>query len=107
MRLINETSNRMSDIIDLIDAIAFQTNILAPNAAVGSGPGGRARSWLCGGEGEVPAQQKSVFKMPVRSSELIESSTSQTQDGDELGREGERALSMHGGQRGRDGCDPA
>ena len=34
MRLINETSNRMSDIIDLIDAIAFQTNILALNAAV-------------------------------------------------------------------------
>jgi len=34
MRLINETSNRMSDIINLIDAIAFQTNILALNAAV-------------------------------------------------------------------------
>ena len=34
MRLINETSNRMSDIIDLIDAIAFQTNILALNAAI-------------------------------------------------------------------------
>jgi hypothetical protein len=34
MRLINETSNRMSDIINLIDSIAFQTNILALNAAV-------------------------------------------------------------------------
>ena len=33
MRLINETSNRMSDIIDLIDAIAFQTNILPVSTA--------------------------------------------------------------------------
>ncbi len=27
MRVINDTSNRMSDIINLIDSIAFQTNI--------------------------------------------------------------------------------
>ncbi|KAB1049402.1 HAMP domain-containing protein, partial [Cronobacter sakazakii] len=34
MRVIRGTSDRMSDIINLIDSIAFQTNILALNAAV-------------------------------------------------------------------------
>lgn len=34
MRGINDSSNRISDIISVIDGIAFQTNILALNAAV-------------------------------------------------------------------------
>ncbi|MDR7308620.1 methyl-accepting chemotaxis protein [Rhodoferax saidenbachensis] len=34
MKGINESSNRISDIISVIDGIAFQTNILALNAAV-------------------------------------------------------------------------
>lgn len=34
MRAINSSSSQMTDIINLIDAIAFQTNILALNAAV-------------------------------------------------------------------------
>lgn len=34
IRMINTTATRMSDIINLIDSIAFQTNILALNAAV-------------------------------------------------------------------------
>ena len=34
MRTINESSRRISDIIGVIDSIAFQTNILALNAAV-------------------------------------------------------------------------
>ena len=34
MKEINESSNRISDIIGVIDSIAFQTNILALNAAV-------------------------------------------------------------------------
>ena len=34
MRGINDSSNRISDIIQVIDGIAFQTNILALNAAV-------------------------------------------------------------------------
>ena len=34
MRSINESSNRIADIIGVIDGIAFQTNILALNAAV-------------------------------------------------------------------------
>ena len=34
MRTINHSAQKMSDIISVIDDIAFQTNILALNAAV-------------------------------------------------------------------------
>jgi methyl-accepting chemotaxis protein len=34
MKVINESSNKIADIISVIDGIAFQTNILALNAAV-------------------------------------------------------------------------
>ena len=34
MKDINESSNRIAEIIGLIDSIAFQTNILALKAAV-------------------------------------------------------------------------
>jgi methyl-accepting chemotaxis protein len=34
MRAISESSNRIEDIISVVDAIAFQTNLLSLNAAV-------------------------------------------------------------------------
>ena len=40
---IRDASKRIEDITRVIESIAFQTNILALNAAVGSGAGGRAR----------------------------------------------------------------
>ncbi|WP_218656156.1 methyl-accepting chemotaxis protein [Enterobacter cloacae] len=81
MRLINETSNRMSDIIDLIDAIAFQTNILALNAAVEAARAGEHGRGFAVVAGEVRqlAQKSASSASEIR--ELIESSTSQTQDG--------------------------
>ena len=48
---INNSSKKISDIIGVIDSIAFQTNILALNAAVEAARR-RARPRLCGG-GEV------------------------------------------------------
>lgn len=81
MRVINETANRMSDIINLIDSIAFQTNILALNAAVEAA---RAGEHGCGfavvaGEVRQLAQKSASSASEIRN--LIEDSTGQTQEG--------------------------
>jgi methyl-accepting chemotaxis protein len=47
MKGINDSSRKISDIISVIDGIAFQTNILALNAAVEAARAGRARQGLC------------------------------------------------------------
>ncbi len=40
MKVINEASRKISDIMSVIDGIAFQTNILALNAADGAARAG-------------------------------------------------------------------
>ena len=52
MNEITTSSRKISDIISVIDGIAFQTNILALNAAV-EAAARRARARLCCGGGEV------------------------------------------------------
>nr|CBA32314.1 Methyl-accepting chemotaxis protein II [Curvibacter putative symbiont of Hydra magnipapillata] len=48
MKGINDASRKISDIISVIDGIAFQTNILALNAAVEAARAGEQGAWLCG-----------------------------------------------------------
>ena len=84
MRLINETSNRMSDIIDLIDAIAFQTNILALNAAVEAARAGtQGRGFaVVASEVRTLAQKSAVAAKDIES--LIAQSVSSVKNGAEL-----------------------
>lgn len=81
MRVINETANRMSDIINLIDSIAFQTNILALNAAVEAARAGEHGRGFAVVAGEVRqlAQKSASSASEIRN--LIEDSTGQTQEG--------------------------
>ena len=48
MQEIATSSQKIGDIISVIDGIAFQTNILAPECGSGSGSRRRAGAWFCG-----------------------------------------------------------
>ncbi|WP_236733027.1 methyl-accepting chemotaxis protein, partial [Salmonella enterica] len=79
--IINDTANRMSDIVKIIDSIAFQTNMLALNAAVEAwrtGEHGRGFA-VVAGEVRRLAQKSASSASEIRN--LIEDSTSQTQEG--------------------------
>jgi len=84
MRVIRGTSDRMSDIINLIDSIAFQTNILALNAAVEAARAGEHGRGFAVVAGEVRqlAQKSASSASEIRV--LIEDSTGQTREGMEL-----------------------
>ena len=81
MRVINETSDRMSDIINLIDSIAFQTNILALNAAVEAARAGEHGRGFAVVAGEVRQLAQKTASSASEIRHLIESSTSQAREG--------------------------
>ncbi|SUG31405.1 Methyl-accepting chemotaxis protein II [Salmonella enterica subsp. arizonae] len=84
MRVINDTANRMSDIINIIDSIAFQTNILALNAAVEAARAGEHGAVLPLSRGRFASWRKKSASSASEIRNLIEDSTSQTQEGMQL-----------------------
>ncbi|QKJ48772.1 MCP four helix bundle domain-containing protein [Proteus vulgaris] len=84
MRAINSSSSQMTDIINLINAIAFQTNILALNAAVEAARAGEHGKGFAVVAGEVRllAQKSADSANDIRT--LIDNSSTQTQEGMEL-----------------------
>lgn len=84
MRTINASSSQMTDIINLIDSIAFQTNILALNASVEvarAGEHGRGFA-VVAGEVRLLAQKSANSANDIRV--LIENSLTETKEGMQL-----------------------
>jgi aerotaxis receptor len=82
MTSINEASRRISDIIQVVDGIAFQTNILALNAAVEAARAGeQGRGFaVVAGEVRTLAQRTSTAAKEIRG--LIQTSVDQVSAGD-------------------------
>jgi methyl-accepting chemotaxis protein len=94
MGTINESSKRITDIISVIDGIAFQTNILALNAAVEAARAGeQGRGFaVVATEVRALAQRSAAAAKEIKG--LIEDSTRRVADGSALA--GETGQTMQG-----------
>lgn len=92
MAEINESSRRISDIIGVIDEIAFQTNLLALNAAVEAARAGEQGRGFAVVASEVRslAQRSATAAREIK--ELIQDSVAKVQDGSKLVDESGRHL---------------
>jgi len=84
MELINSSSSRIVDIIDVIDGIAFQTNILALNAAVEAARAGeQGRGFaVVAGEVRTLAQRSASAAHEIKA--LIDESVQRMQAGSQM-----------------------
>jgi len=89
MRLISDSSQRIADIIGVIDGIAFQTNILALNAAVEAARAGEQGRGFAVVAGEVRALAQRSAEAAKEIKTLITASTERVEQGTaQVGRAG-------------------
>ncbi|WP_313069738.1 methyl-accepting chemotaxis protein [Melaminivora sp.] len=84
MRGINEASNRIADIIQVIDSIAFQTNILALNAAVEAARAGEQGRGFAVVAGEVRTLAQRSAEAAKEIKQLITDSVQRVEQGTQL-----------------------
>ncbi|MFD2299165.1 methyl-accepting chemotaxis protein [Paracidovorax citrulli] len=84
MKGISESSRRISDIINVIDGIAFQTNILALNAAVEAARAGEQGRGFAVVAGEVRSLAQRSAGAAKEIKELITASVERVEDGAQL-----------------------
>lgn len=89
---IQDSSNKIADIISLIDGIAFQTNLLALNASVEAARAGEHGRGFAVVAGEVRTLAQRTADAAKEIKELIENSVQQVQEGTKLANESGDAI---------------
>lgn len=89
---IQDSSNKIADIISLIDGIAFQTNLLALNASVEAARAGEHGRGFAVVAGEVRTLAQRTADAAKEIKELIENSVQQVKQGTKLANESGDAI---------------
>ena len=92
MRGVQEGSNRITDIIEVIDTITHQTKMLATNAAIEAARAGEQGKGFAVVADEVSKLAENSKKAAREIGELIRESVTKARDGGKLAADGEAAL---------------
>ncbi|SQC94137.1 Aspartate chemoreceptor protein [Cedecea neteri] len=96
---ISSSANKITDIIGVIDSIAFQTNILALNAAVEAARAGDQGRGFAVVAGEVRSLAQRSASAAKEIKELIEDSVNQVASGSKLVNEAGKTIKHRGAGR--------